>query len=494
LKISYITIVPVIITIITVPSLSAWAMPDMSSQDLYKQSDMVFYGQVISKQAGPNSDYYQIKVITYYKNPQISDSITAAGHKPEGGHMTYPQFEAGDKVIFYMTKIDGINTISPYSQKAGEACDVHSFLGPEYFGTPELYRGGYASNPRLLDVNGNAIVGMVLTNQEVVLRYDDVWNTYPEERTIPVKISIQNKDNGHYLFNMTQNLQVQACSFAGNLKWNFVPTEIGNYVAKIGIDNKTKIGYGFSVTFDATKLQIISSPLKQFKSGISAPSVKCKEGLQLIIKNKNNTPACVTPQTAKKLDQRNWGTYVTVNSQEAATLIDNKSNLSTECETKFTPKAFEHIVFPNGTSYTINYIPVYLMKPNSTAKICTNNWRTIPEMNYSGKVLVGIGKSDSTTHDVTVTAYPQEITIDDTNKTIVYTITASKDANGFYRFSPMFSDCGGIPIAIGYNTTHSFDNDFPWLWETPPCPLSPASTEITGLTGFDIAYITKEYH
>jgi len=133
------------------------------------------------------------------------------------------------------------------------------------------------------------------------------------------------------------------------------------------------------------------------------------------------------------------------------------------------------------------------MKPNSTGKICTNNWRIAPEMNYSGKVITGIGKDSSAAQDVTIVADPDTITISDTNKTIVYAITASKDATGFYRFSPMFSNCGGIPLAIGYDSTHSFDNDFPWLWETVPCPLSLADTEITGLTGIDVAYITKEY-
>src|SRR5690348_7128821 len=253
MKTLHLAIILILLSGIVIPiTQNAKSMPDLSPQDLYKQSDMVFYGQVISKQAEQNSDYYQIKVLTYYKNPQTSDSITVAGHKPEGGHVSYPQFEVGDRAIFYITKLDGINTISPYSQKAGGACDVHSFLGPEYFGSPDVYRGGYASNPRLLDVNGNAIEGMILTNQEVVLSYDDIWNNYPQERAIPVKISIQNEDNDHYVLNMTQNLQVQACDFAGNLKWNFVPTEIGNYVAKIDVDNKTKMTYGFSVVFNAT--------------------------------------------------------------------------------------------------------------------------------------------------------------------------------------------------------------------------------------------------
>ena len=48
---------------------------------------------------------------------------------------------------------------------------------------------------------------------------------------------------------------------------------------------------------------------------------------------------------------------------------------------------------------------------------------------------------------------------------IDYTITTSKDANGFYQINPMFFNCGGLPLAIGYNSSHSFDNDFPWVWD-----------------------------
>ena len=48
-------------------------------------------------------------------------------------------------------------------------------------------------------------------------------------------------------------------------------------------------------------------PLEQFKSGIAAKDVKCKEGLQIIIKNENGQPACVTPYTFDELRVRGWG-------------------------------------------------------------------------------------------------------------------------------------------------------------------------------------------
>ena len=51
------------------------------------------------------------------------------------------------------------------------------------------------------------------------------------------------------------------------------------------------------------------SPLKQFKTGVAAEDVVCKEGLQLIIKQVDYFPACVTPETYQKLIDREWGIW-----------------------------------------------------------------------------------------------------------------------------------------------------------------------------------------
>ena len=50
----------------------------------------------------------------------------------------------------------------------------------------------------------------------------------------------------------------------------------------------------------------ILSPLTQVKSGIAASDVKCKQGLQLVIKAEDGSPACVMPDTATKLLDRGW--------------------------------------------------------------------------------------------------------------------------------------------------------------------------------------------
>ncbi|MBI1829400.1 MAG: hypothetical protein HY222_03100 [Thaumarchaeota archaeon] len=53
--------------------------------------------------------------------------------------------------------------------------------------------------------------------------------------------------------------------------------------------------------------QIFSlSPLKQFKSGISAKDVKCENNLQLVLKAENSFPVCVKPSSAQKLVTLGW--------------------------------------------------------------------------------------------------------------------------------------------------------------------------------------------
>ena len=68
----------------------------------------------------------------------------------------------------------------------------------------------------------------------------------------------------------------------------------------------TKISLSdYVVTFTLSKSDILS-PLKQFKSGTSAQQVECKTGLELIIKAKDNSPACVLHSSASVLISRGW--------------------------------------------------------------------------------------------------------------------------------------------------------------------------------------------
>jgi hypothetical protein len=95
------------------------------------------------------------------------------------------------------------------------------------------------------------------------------------------------------------------------------------------------------------------SPLKQFKSGIAAQDVKCKQDLQLIIKAENGSPACVKPTSIKKLVSLQW----TLNPANELTIGGFQD----------TYKAGEKIDF------TINYRGLYTCGvPSSTVKDAGN--------------------------------------------------------------------------------------------------------------------------
>ncbi len=47
-------------------------------------------------------------------------------------------------------------------------------------------------------------------------------------------------------------------------------------------------------------------PLRQLKNGVSVHDVKCIDGMQLILKKEDGSPACVKPEDATTLTERGW--------------------------------------------------------------------------------------------------------------------------------------------------------------------------------------------
>ncbi len=54
-----------------------------------------------------------------------------------------------------------------------------------------------------------------------------------------------------------------------------------------------------------------TSPLEQFRSGIVASDITCKQGFELIFKNEDRSPACVTQDTVSILTERGWAESTT---------------------------------------------------------------------------------------------------------------------------------------------------------------------------------------
>lgn len=198
--------------------------------------------------------------------------------------------------------------LSPYPARG--ACDAGSIPGPVQ--TPgHLIIGPAPWNLIYIkDASGN-MPYRPLTFHTIVFHDDDVWNNHPEPRQAPVTLSIIDQESGRQVFNQTQAVGLPACGGPGKvLQWTFVPVQISNYVATV-TDYKYKVSMGFHTVSDST-LSAFPPPLEQARLGVRPDSVNCSNGLWLLIKAEDGSPACVGPGTAKELIERGWarqGTY-----------------------------------------------------------------------------------------------------------------------------------------------------------------------------------------
>ena len=79
-----------------------------------------------------------------------------------------------------------------------------------------------------------------------------------------------------------------------------------------------------TIPFTIKNEPLMASPsLKtQIKNGISPDFLTCTDGFELIFKLRDNSPACVKPQTAEKLIERGWAT-----NEESQGVIQLKQNI-----------------------------------------------------------------------------------------------------------------------------------------------------------------------
>lgn len=91
----------------------------------------------------------------------------------------------------------------------------------------------------------------------------------------------------------------------------------------------------YITTFLISKSEVLS-PHLQFKSGTAAENIQCKDGLQLIIKAKDGSPACVKSDTAATLVSWGWAKSIIESMQNSGgeqsqnkviTLADNGKSI-----------------------------------------------------------------------------------------------------------------------------------------------------------------------
>jgi len=85
---------------------------------------------------------------------------------------------------------------------------------------------------------------------------------------------------------------------------------------------------GFSPSFAPYHPEFtdIPPPLKQVAQGIPPNEIICKEGLKLVFKSSDNSPACVKPGTLNKLIERGWARTAIIENHEGAPVLEGQKD------------------------------------------------------------------------------------------------------------------------------------------------------------------------
>lgn len=254
-------------------------------------------------------------------------------------------------------------------------------------------------------------------------------------------------------------------------------------------------GFGSTeIKLQETINKLTLSPLKQFQSGVSAQHIQCGNGLELILKSSNGSPACVKPDTKIKLVQRGWGMM----SNSVFTNNTSENNCG------------QFHAAP-GRQQTL--IPVLLMDSNSTAcarltfTIDRNPDTTLSRINFTSDFLIGnynvsrhvnllsVSSGKDYTSSFQITVVPPSVDLTNlpigSNFTVTYIIKPLPNATGFYDHSIPRLQCESYPLAVGYTSDHVNYSNFSYINPASyPCGsvfYRLTAVEISGMTYNEIA-------
>ncbi|MDE1863723.1 MAG: hypothetical protein KGI33_12575, partial [Thaumarchaeota archaeon] len=147
----------------------------------------------------------------------------------------------------------------------------------------------------------------------------------------------------------------------------------GNYIITVSSDSQEigKTTFYFNGTNLSSAPHGINTmgrllPLEQLNTGTAANDVKCNDGLQLIIKAEDGSPACVRKETASALILRGWASQIL--TTETVSQANSNQTSGDVPDFKIGP-------------YTLRLAPhqlVFFMKSNSSAKIFVEYTSRLP--------------------------------------------------------------------------------------------------------------------
>lgn len=129
----------------------------------------------------------------------------------------------------------------------------------------------------------------------------DVLCVWQGEAKVLINVKRASQDLGNFTLTNTAGQETQ--SFDG---YSIKLVEVQPYP----YSSKEILQSDYVATLIVSEKSNLLSPLQQFKSGVGIEEIKCKEGLQLVMKKTNGNPACLRPATVAKLIERGWAIHM----------------------------------------------------------------------------------------------------------------------------------------------------------------------------------------
>lgn len=246
-------------------------------------------------------DEYTVNVEQFLKNPQ--DTLTMTVRQPTtsvpGMIVPIDGFEMGDRVLFYVEKIDGENTYSPESFKIPIFCDASSVLSKPRF--------SFGSDMKMMQ-NGIRMDDNFTAGIPIQFVYGkDVRTLEGKGYDIDVGINKIIDSKATPIFREKIRADAKPCEWIALAEWTITP-QTGKHSMAFTVFNDDRSTDGYSGSFFVKDGMMFEndSPLKQIKSGVKWHNVECRDGLELVEKKGYEQSACVTLFTKIELIVRGW--------------------------------------------------------------------------------------------------------------------------------------------------------------------------------------------
>lgn len=214
---------------------------------------------------------------------------------------------------------------------------------------------------QLVEISGNLVtvdpVQIILDNPQGMMKaskitFSDRYGYFASELKIPV-----DAEAGNWTIVGTSGIYHKELNFTILGNSDTVTCYAGNLCSKPIVNNTVQYDPKSSISTG------MKSPLKQFKSGITATNVKCNSGLWLVTKAEDGFPACVKPDTAQKLIERGWATK--------GTSLNNSTTLTKILSQVFPTNAALSVGEPSVKGYLISNDGTVL--PNKQINVIIDN-------------------------------------------------------------------------------------------------------------------------